>query len=473
MGALALAAPARASDGTWDRTWGLGVNGGAGFEVCTIASSCVGGGVGGLGGELEQPVSVATDAAGNVYVADQSNNRIQKYNHLGVWERAWGLGVNGGAGFEVCTVAASCLSGSAGALGGELDGPASVATDAAGNVYVADAANDRIQRYSSLGVWERAWGKNVNGGGVFEVCTMAANCMTGTPGGLGGELAAPLGVATDAAGNVYVADWANQRIQKYNSAGTWERAWGKNVNGGGVFGVCTVAMNCLAGSTGGLSGEFSAPTGVAADPAGNVYVADQSNHRIQKFTSAGTWERAWGKNVNGGGVFGVCTVAMSCLAGTTGGLGGELSVPTGVAADAAGNVYVADQGNQRIQKFTSAGTWERAWGKGVNGGGVFGVCTAASNCMAGTNGGLGGEFNGPTGVAPDSGSALYVGDFTNRRIQKFVDSPSPPPGGGGGSVTPTPPAGPTGQRAAALKKCKKKKRRARRNCIKRAKKLPV
>src|SRR5262245_14860310 len=76
----------------------------------------------------------------------------------------------------------------------------------------------------------------------------------------------------------------------------------------------------------------------------------------------GTWERAWGKNVNGGGVFGVCTVAASCLAGSTGALGGENNGPGAVATDAAGNVYFADSNNNRIQKFDSSGNWLRAWG---------------------------------------------------------------------------------------------------------------
>src|SRR5215211_1938878 len=74
----------------------------------------------------------------------------------------------------------------------------------------------------------------------------------------------------------------------------------------------------------------------------------------QAGAASGSWERAWGKNVNGGGAFGVCTVASSCLAGTSGGLGGEMSTPEDVAVDGAGNVYVADSGSHRIQKFDSS-----------------------------------------------------------------------------------------------------------------------
>jgi tripartite motif-containing protein 71 len=463
-----IAAPARASDGTWDRAWGKNVNGGGVFGVCTLASSCLGGTTGVLGGEMTQPVGVATDLAGNVYVADGGNDRIQKFNSSGSWDRAWGRGVNGGGGFGVCGVASNCLAGTAGGLGGEMNGPLDVATDSAGNVYVADWLNERIQVFNSSGTWERAWGKNVNGGGVFGVCTVASSCQTGTTGGLGGEMNVPAGVATDSAGNVYVADSFNHRIQEFTSAGTWERAWGKNVNGGGVFGVCTVASSCQAGTSGALGGELSSPYKVATDSAGNVYVAEFGNNRIQKFSSSGTWQLAWGEGVNGGSVFGVCTVAANCLAGSAGGLGGEMHGPTGIAIDSAGKVYVAE--NNRIQRFDTSGTWDRAWGKNVNGGGLFGVCTVASSCLAGTTGVLGGEMNFPGSGAPggrvatDSAGNLYLADRSNNRIQKFVES-----------VAPSTP-GLTGRRAAALKRCKKKFRHnkaKRRKCMKRARRLPV
>jgi sugar lactone lactonase YvrE len=421
VGALALVPSAEAASGTWERAWGKNVNGGGVFGVCTMAASCLAGSDGELGGEMNNPFGVATDASGNVYVADLTNNRIQKFASSGAWERAWGKNVNGGGVFGVCTMAASCLAGTTGGLGGEMNGPRGVATDAGGNVYVADTLNHRIQKLDSSGTWERAWGKGVlmHGGAGFTVCTAAANCLAGSAGGLGGEMNQPHGVATDADGNVYVADTINHRIQKFDSSGTWERAWGKGVNGGAGFEVCTAAANCLAGSDGGLGGEMFGPIGVATDASGNVYVADAGNNRVQKFDSSGTWERAWGKNVNGGGTFGVCTFAASCLAGTTGGLGGEMSGPVGVATNAS-NVYVGDSSNHRIQKFASSGTWERAWGKGVNGGAGFEVCTMAASCLAGTFGGMGGEMTQPTGVGTDASGAAYVADALNQRIQRFA-----------------------------------------------------
>src|SRR4051812_4679075 len=254
----------------------------------------------------------------------------------------------GATGFEVCTVAASCQSGIVGIRAGEFNSPDGVATDAAGNVYVADSTNQRIQKFDSSGNWERAWGKDVvtGGGEGFEVCTVAATCRQGLAGGLGGEFSGPYGVATDAAGNVYVVDESNNRIQKFDSSGNWERAWGKDVDSGGGTGfeICAVASSCKPGVGGQLGGEFFGLGfgGIATDLGGNVYVSDSSNQRIQEFDSSGNWERAWGKDVvTGGGTgFEVCTVAASCRQGLTGGLGGEFFDPysggTAAAGDAEG-----------------------------------------------------------------------------------------------------------------------------------------
>jgi len=460
---LAVAPSAHAATGfDWERAWGKNVVAGAssGFEVCPVAASCQAGLTGGLGGEMDLPHGVAADVAGNVYVADRENHRIQKFKPDGTWERAWGKDVvdGGGTGFEVCTVAADCKPGLPnGGLGGELSFPRDVATDSAGFVYVADPGlgasfNKRIQKFNSVGGFIRAWGKNVvaGGGSGLEVCTVAADCLQGFTGGQGGEMFSPRGIATDAAGFVYVADsdttgtgLDNNRVQKFTSLGGFVRAWGRDVaaGGGDGFEVCTVATSCQAGLSGGLGGEMNSPAGVATDVAGNVYVADTENSRIQRFTSTGGWQRAWGGDVRIGSGFGyeICTVAADCKPGFgIGGSAGGMGFVNGVATDAAGDVYVADPSLLRIQVFTSLGGVRRAWGKDVvDGGGTgFEVCVAAASCKAGLNGGLGGEMDSPTGVAADAGGNVYVADRDNNRIQRFgatiPGSPSGGAAGGGG-----------------------------------------
>jgi len=181
----------------------------------------------------------------------------------------------------------------------------------------------------------------------------------GTQGSGDGQFFYPSGVATDAAGAIYVVDTFHDRIQKFTSTGTYLTQWGSSGNG---------------------DGQFSNPWGVATDAFGNVYVADFGNHRIQKFTSSGTYVTQWGS-------FGTSN--------------GQLSFPFGLGTDAAGNVYVAEYGNHRIQKFTSTGTYLTQWGS-------FGAGA--------------GQFNTPYGVATDAAGDVYVADSGNSRIQKFTSS---------------------------------------------------
>jgi hypothetical protein len=416
---LVLVAAALGSGDTFDRTWGKDV-GGVGVAVCTVGANCLAGVQGGLGGEFNSPGSVATDGAGNVYVADTFNERVEKFDSSGAFLRAWGKNV-GGTGVEICTVAASCQAGSVGALGGEFaaNGPDAVATDATGNVYVTEFFGNRVQKFDSSGTFLRAWGKNVGGTGV-GICTVAASCQAGAVGGLGGDIFSPEGVATDAAGNVYVAESNNIRVQKFDSSGAFLRAWGMDVGGAGV-GVCTTAASCRIGTRGTLGDEFSNPWDVATDASGNVYVTDQNLFRVQKFDSSGGFLRAWGKDVGGAGVE-ICTVAASCQGGSTGVQGGEFNAngAAGVATDAAGNVYVANAAvGGRVQEFDSSGGFLQSWGKDVGGSGVD-VCTVAASCQGGSTGVLGGQFASPADVAIDAAGNLYVADSNNRRIQKFV-----------------------------------------------------
>jgi DNA-binding beta-propeller fold protein YncE len=371
--AFALACPgsAGAADGAWARAWGKDVvnGGGTGFEICTAAASCEEGAVGALGGEIGFPVGVAVDSAGSVYVADQGDNRIEKYDSQGNFLRTWGKDVdtNGGIGFEICTVAASCKAGAGGGLGGEFDGVAAIATDAAGSVYVGDYGNRRIQKFDSQGNFLRAWGEDVDqaGGTGYEICIVASSCKRGSMGTLGGEFDGFGGIGTDSSGSVYVTDPGNQRVQKFDAGGSFQRAWGKDVDqaGGTGFEICTVAASCKAGvSYGGLGGELTYPRGIDADATGSVYVND--GYRVQKFDSLGNFQRAWGKDVDqaGGTGFEICTVAASCKTAANGALGGELAVGVGVAVDSLGSVYVSDANNQRVQKFDSQGNFLRSWG---------------------------------------------------------------------------------------------------------------
>ncbi|WP_440950782.1 PKD domain-containing protein [Methanosphaerula subterraneus] len=231
--------------------------------------------------------------------------------------------------------------GSGGTDDGWFVNPYGVAVDSAGNIYVADSGNSRIQKFDSSRNFITQWGEY------------------GDP-----RLTAGLrDVAVDSAGNVYAADMGTNLIQKFTSNGMFITAWG---------------------GKGSRDGQFNSPSGVAVDSAGNVYVADSENYRIQKFTSTGAFLTKWGSYGSGDGQFGA-----------------TWGVPYGVAVDDANNVYVADFGNKRIQKFTSTGTFITKWGVDSTGDG---------------------QLYGPTCVDVDSAGNVYVN--YDRQILKFAPEAS-------------------------------------------------
>ena len=310
---------------------------------------------------LRQPGGVAADAAGNVYVADTWNHRVRKIDAAGTITVLAGTGEEGDGGDGGPAAEA------------QLRQPECVAVDAAGNVYVADTGNSRVRRIDATGT----------------ITTLAGTGLRGS-GGDGGpateaRLDQPECVAVDAPGNVYVADTGNSRVRKIDAAGTITTLAGTGLRGsGGDGGPATEA-------------QLNYPRGVAVDAASNVYVADTGNHRVRKIDAAGTittiadsWNppddspvaipelvraRALAVDLDGNLYTAESdkhTVrkidpsgTITILAGTgeqgDGGDGGpateaQLSHPSGVAVDSAGNVYVADTQNHRVRKIDAAGT---------------------------------------------------------------------------------------------------------------------
>ena len=311
------------------------------------------------------PCGVAVDTSGTVYVADSGNNTIRKVTPAGVVTTLAGLAGNN--------------TGSADGTGSaaRFNGPAGMAVDTNGNVYVADSGNNTIRKVTPSGV----------------VTTLAG--LAGSAGSADGTNSAarfngPYGVAVDSAGNVYVADTYNDTIRKVTPVGTnWV--------------VTTLAG--LAGSSGSADGtnsaaRFNYPAGVAVDSAGNLYVADYNNDTIRKVTPVGT---NW------------VVTTLAGLAGNSGSADGTNSAarfnyPEGVAVDSAGNVYVADVYNDTIRKVTPVGTnWVVTTLAGLAGsiGSADGTNSAA-------------RFAYPVGVAVDSAGNIYVADNGNYTIRKVT-----------------------------------------------------
>jgi len=319
--------------------------------VSTLAGNGTVGSINGQGtvANFWFPEGVAVDASENVYVADASNNLIRKISSSAVVSTLAGNGTAGDANTTA-----------------SFNSPCGVAVNAQGYVYVADVSNNMIRTISPSGV----------------VGTLAGTGSMGSSNGI--PLVAtfnnPYGVAVDAAENVYVADLGNILIRQIPSFGE----------------VSTLAGNGTTGSTNGTgtAASFNLPFGVAVDAAENVYVADYGNNLIRKISPTGV----------------VSTLAGSGTSGSTNGMGSAASFngPIGVAVDAAGNVYVADEMNNLIRKISPSGV----------------VTTLAGNGTSGSSNGTGAyvSFSLPHGVAVDGSGNVYVSDYGNNMIRRISSS---------------------------------------------------
>jgi DNA-binding beta-propeller fold protein YncE len=316
--------------------------------------------------------------------------------------------------------------GGSGGGAGKLGIPLGVATDGAGVLYATEHVNQRVSRFTTAGQFTRAWGFDVmpGGGEGFEVCTRSTGCKPGEPGGRAGQLGFPGGIAVDDTGNVYVTDPANDRVSQFTNEGAFVLAFGYDVvpGGGKGFEICTQATGCRPGIAGAQAGQLAGPSYVVSDGAGSIFVTDQANIRVNQFTDAGAFVRAFGYDVapGGGEGFEICTQATGCKRGEPGGRAGQLSFPTGIAA-VGGGLYVAD-GNSRISQFTTEGSFVRAFGYDVvpGGGEGFEICTLATRCKPGTSGGAAGQMSSfVLGLGAAAGN-VYVAESGNSRVSQFT-----------------------------------------------------
>ncbi len=329
------------------------------------ASTVAGTGVAGYSGNngaatsatFASPSAVAYDSKGDLFIADTNNNVIREVSVTGVVTTIAG---NGEQGF----------SGDGGAAtSAELNAPTGIAIDSSGNLYIADSQNNRIREVSN---------------GI--ITTVAGNGIAGYAGDGGSatsaELDLPTAVAVDATGNLYIADTDNQRIREVSGGKITTIAGNGEQGFGGDGGAAT-------------SAELDTPMGVAVDTSGNIYIADSHNNRIRE-VSHGT----------------INTVAGSGPVTFSGGYSGDggsataaqLARPTGVAIDAAGDIYIADTNNNRLREVGNGGISTVA-GTGVQGYGGDGG--AAANAV----------LNNPNDAAINSAGGVVIADALNERVR--------------------------------------------------------
>jgi uncharacterized protein (TIGR03437 family) len=323
--------------------------------------------------ELNSPVGLAMDGAQTLYIADELNHRIRQV--AAATQIINSVVGNGTAGYS-----------GDGAVGtaAELNSPLGVTVDSAGNFYIADSVNDVIRKVTPSDQISTVAGNQGLGGGYSG--------DTGAP--LNATLNGPSALVFDAAGNLYIADTANNRVRKVsfsaNTITTYAGSGGTSFSGDGLPAV---------------DASLNAPRALAFDAAGNLYIADSGNHAIRMVSAK--------------------TQLMSTVAGTgTLGYNGdnipatsaELNYPLGVTFDSAGNMYIADSQNFRIRKVVN-GIMTTIGGTGQPGYGGDGLYSTQS------------LFSFPSSVLVDSTGKVYVGDSGNNVVRLLTPYATllPPP----------------------------------------------
>jgi sugar lactone lactonase YvrE len=324
---------------------------------------------------FDQPRHIALDASGNVYIADMSNHRIRKMDPSGRVTTVAGTGVAG-------------YSGDGGmAMSARLNGPASVAVDGSGNIFIADTNNCCIRKVDAAGT----------------ITTVAGTGVAGYTGDNGPATSArlrnPYGVKVNAS-NIYIADYDNNCVRKVNTSGIITTA----------AGICDRNVSTYSGDNGpATSARLNGPVDIYLDAAGNIFIADLANNRVRKVDAA--------------------TQIISTFAGTgTAGYSGDggpaisakLGAPRGLFADAAGNLYIADRDRHVVRVVSGQDDSRKGYiytlagvKTGTAGYNWAGVPLPAVDAL----------LNSPSSVAmaeTRGGRIIYISDRDNNRIRMLT-----------------------------------------------------
>jgi len=323
---------------------------------------------------LVLPGPIVFDAQGDLYFAETNGNVVREFSTAGVITNVAGTGTQGFAGDGGPATSA------------ELDSPAGLAMDSAGNLYIADSHNQRVREVSAV---------------TGVISTIVGTGIAGFSGDGGPAKAAqldlPTALALDAAGNLFVADTNNHRVRRVAAAsGVITTVAGDGVQSfGGDGGPATAA-------------SIDSPNGLAVDTVGNLYLADTRNGRVREVdTATGVISTVAGTAATGGNLqqFGGDGGAATAAG---------LALPRGVTIDAAGNLYLADSANQRVRR--------------ISGGVVTTVAGQGTQAYTGDGApAVSASLDTPRSLAMPPSGLLTIADAGNMRVRQLDALPAPGP----------------------------------------------
>jgi len=373
---------------------------------------------------LSAPQNEAFDSAGDLFIADTGHNRIEEVPASS--KTQWGIAMTAGTMYDI----AGSSSGTAGSSGNGgvatsalLDAPTDIAFDSAGDLFIADSSNDRVQEVAATTGTQ--WGQSMTAYDVYTV--LGVNGTNGCSGngtaGTSAHIFDPTGLAVDGTGNLYVADYLNNRILELpKAAGT---NWGISMTADEEYTVAGHA-SCASGISGdgsaATSGYLDTPRSVTLDPSGDLIIADSTNDRVQEV--AATTGTQWGVSMTADDMY---TIAGSATGshGTTGDGGAAtsalLNYPIATAFDSQGDLYITDSANNRIQEVAESSRTQ--WATALSANDVYTVAGASCGCSGSTgNGGVATSalLSNPQGITVDSAGNVYIADTTNNEVREVT-----------------------------------------------------